>query len=180
MRRGAAIVSPMSARCPTSTQAPTLAPPQPQRLRQPAFWRELGTALRVEDETFLRQQKPFEWEPATLDALGALMRTEGYFQLPPQPWGLPIDAMAQLIRTLDARGLPLPFSFMYDEFWALYWQLDKMIAALLGPGYLRLPDFWTWLVDPQRGESGWKPHRDKGWQALFPDRSPKSSRCGFR
>jgi len=144
------------------------------QVRHVDFWRNLGTGLHVQDKEFLAQQTAFEWDQATLDDVRNRVRDDGYFQLPPQQWGLPIDAMANVVRELDAQGLPLPFSFLYDEFWALYWRLDKLIGALLGPGYLRLPDFWTWLVDPQRGQSGWKPHRDRSWTSLFPDKSPKS------
>lgn len=109
-----------------------------------------------------------------ITALSGLLRHEGYFQLPPQNLRLPLDAMADLVRLLDQRGWPLVFSFMYDEFWALYYRLDKLIEGLLGPGYFRLPDFWVWLVDPQRGHAGWRPHRDKGARSLNPDRTPKS------
>ncbi|WP_167772865.1 phytanoyl-CoA dioxygenase family protein [Ramlibacter humi] len=139
-----------------------------------ALWRSLAPGLHLHDEEWLQRQRPLAIPSELIESLRGLLREEGYFQLPPQPWDLPIDAMAQLVRMLDERGIPLPFSFMYDEFWILYYRLHGMIQGLLGPGYLRLPDFWTWLVDPQRHESGWKPHRDKGWQSLREDRSPKS------
>jgi ectoine hydroxylase-related dioxygenase (phytanoyl-CoA dioxygenase family) len=45
---------------------------------------------------------------------------------------------------------------------------------VLGDDFLLLPDFWIWNVDPQKGEAGWKPHRDKGWISLFEDGTPKS------
>jgi hypothetical protein len=82
--------------------------------------------------------------------------------------------MAQLIKELESKGLPLPFSFVYDEFWCLFIRMHHLLEAMLGPGYLRLPDFWTWLVDPQKSQSGWRPHRDKGFISLNPDGSPKA------
>jgi ectoine hydroxylase-related dioxygenase (phytanoyl-CoA dioxygenase family) len=45
---------------------------------------------------------------------------------------------------------------------------------LLGGRYCLLPDFWILNVDPKKGESGWRPHRDKGRRALLDDGSPKS------
>lgn len=151
------------------SSAPVLA-----ELKDPAFWRDLGAGLHVGDAEFFRTIQPLGLGSEVTSKLGALLRVEGYFQLPPPNWRLPLDQMVALVKTLDDRKLPLPFAFIYDEFWALYFRLDGLLKALLGPGYLRLPDFWTWLVDPQRNQSGWEAHRDKGWQALFPDRSPKS------
>jgi ectoine hydroxylase-related dioxygenase (phytanoyl-CoA dioxygenase family) len=46
-----------------------------------------------------------------------------------------------------------------------------MYGNILGP-YGMLPDFWIWNVDPAKGESGWKPHRDRGRMALRPDGRP--------
>lgn len=143
-------------------------------LQQADFWRGLGSGLHVEDIEFMRSLRPMRPDEQTIAKLAALLRHEGYFQLQPQSWGLPIDKMVALVKMLDERNLPLPFSFAFDEFWLLYLRLDGLLRGLLGPGYLRLPDFWCWLVDPQRGQSGWAAHRDKNWNALFPDRSPKS------
>jgi hypothetical protein len=145
-----------------------------ESLRDPALWHSIAPALHVADTAFLQTQPTFEIPAEVAADLNARLREEGYFQLPPVPWNLPIEQMAALVAQLDARGIPLPFSFVYDEFWLLFWRLDKMITSILGPGYLRLPDFWTWLVDPARRHSGWQPHRDKGYQSLYPDRSPKS------
>jgi hypothetical protein len=141
---------------------------------QLTFWSALAPRLHVNDHSYLLGQGVMQIDDAAMQALRELMRTEGYFQLPPQEWGLPINEMADLVRALDERGLPLPFAFMYDEFWCLYLRLHRILEGLLGPGYLRLPDFWTWLVDPRRGQSGWSPHRDKGHWSLFADRSPKA------
>lgn len=139
-----------------------------------AFWQGLAPDLHVEDHSFLTSQSFWNLDQNSVDILKTLIRVEGYFHLPPQQWDLPIARMAALVKELDSRGLPLPFAYMYDEFWCLFFRLHKLVEGLLGPGYLRLPDFWTWLVDPQRDESGWSPHRDKGHASLFPDGSPKA------
>jgi ectoine hydroxylase-related dioxygenase (phytanoyl-CoA dioxygenase family) len=82
--------------------------------------------------------------------------------------------MADKVRALSVNGLSPVFAFIYDEFWIPFFKLHNVYTGLLGGKYYVLPDFWVWNVDPQKGEAGWKPHRDKGRQSLFPDRTPKS------
>ncbi len=103
-----------------------------------------------------------------------MIKAEGYFQLPPLEWELPLNDLVALVGKLDAAGIPVPFAFVYDEFWVLYVKLYQIVERLLGPGYFRLPDFWVWLVDPRRDDSGWKPHRDKTQPTLREDGSPTS------
>jgi ectoine hydroxylase-related dioxygenase (phytanoyl-CoA dioxygenase family) len=56
-----------------------------------------------------------------------------------------------------------------------FYKLHALYSGLLGgTNYWVLPDFWVWDVDPKRGESGWRPHRDKGARSLLPDGAPKS------
>lgn len=148
--------------------------PMIEQFSRAEFWRSLEPAMHIADVPFMQGVQPMKLEEPTLAALRQLMRIEGYFQIPPQNWQLPIADMAALIARLDAKGWPLPFCFVYDEFWLMYYRLHKLIEGLLGPEYLRLPDFWAWLVNPRKAESGWSPHRDKGHSALFPDGSPKA------
>jgi ectoine hydroxylase-related dioxygenase (phytanoyl-CoA dioxygenase family) len=82
--------------------------------------------------------------------------------------------MAGAIRLLHANRLPPVFAFHFDEFWLVLAQLRRVIATILGDGYVMLPDFWAWHVDPMTADSGWPPHRDKGRRALFPDGRPQS------
>lgn len=147
---------------------------QAEQLKQAAFWQQAAPDLHVLDRGFMAAQRPMVIPPEIQQQLNGLLKTEGYFQLPPQQWGLPLARLAGLVRELDAARLPLPFAFVYDEFWMLFFRLHRLIEGVLGPGYMRLPDFWAWLVDPQRGDSGWRPHRDKDWRALNADRSPKT------
>lgn len=140
----------------------------------PEFWRELAPALRIEDIDFLASLQLFAIDDATKQGLQGLMRKEGYFQLPPVGWNLPLVEMVALVARLDAAGIPVPFAFLYDEFWALFIKLHQLIEPILGPGYLRMPDFWVWFVDPRRDDSGWKPHRDKTQPTIRADGSPTS------
>ncbi|MGE3692049.1 MAG: hypothetical protein AB7F98_11790 [Novosphingobium sp.] len=139
-----------------------------------AFWRELCPALRIEDRDFISSLEQVADDEGQTQRLRDLIRNEGYFQLPPPEWQLPLEDMAALVAKLDAQGIPTAFAFVYDEFWALSVKLTRMLEGLLGPGFLRLPDFWCWHVDPARDESGWRPHRDKGHSSLRVDRSAKS------
>jgi hypothetical protein len=143
-------------------------------ISNPQWWKDLAPNLHVHDVGFLQSQEIMGIDDASAATLQELIRKEGYFQLPPQQWPLQMDEMVAVVKRLNDMGMPLPFSFVYDEFWCLYLRLNKVIESLLGPGFMRLPDFWAWLVDPLKDESGWSPHRDKNYKALFEDGSPKS------
>ena len=150
-------------------------PPQPPlALDDVHTWRRLAPVLHVQDAAFLAAQQPLSLDATALAQVQRAVREDGYFQLPPQPWNLPMQELADTLRRLDAQGIPLPFAFVYDEFWLLFWRLHRVLEGLLGPAYLRLPDFWAWLINPQRHDSGWRPHRDRSRDALFDDGSPRS------
>lgn len=140
-----------------------------------AFWRELAPSMHVCDPEFLSSGKLFNIDADGAQRLQSLIKTEGYIQMPPANWTLPLEEMVALVARLDAAGIPVPFAFVYDEFWLLFTKLHRVIEQLLGPGYMRLPDFWVWYVDPRRDDRGWSPHRDKGsTPTLRPDGSPMS------
>lgn len=139
-----------------------------------SFWRVFAPSLHVYEESFMSSIEMFDIDDEGAEALQTLINIEGYFHLPPVEWRLPLDEMVAVIRRLDAEGIPVPFAFIYDEFWALYVKLYHVIQSLLGPGYFRLPDFWVWCVDPQRDDKGWAPHRDKNRSTIREDGSPQS------
>lgn len=138
------------------------------------FWREICQALHIAAPAHPDRHRPVETGNANDEALRSLIKTEGYFQLPPPDWQLPLETMAGLVGTLERRGIPVAFAFVYDEFWTLSLKLTPLIETVLGQGFLRLPDFWVWHVDPGKDERGWRPHRDKGYASLRSDGSPKS------
>jgi hypothetical protein len=112
-------------------------------------------------------------EPAMV-VTGQKMLVEGYFQeRDPQ-----LVEITSLLSTAVSRcvqlGIPPVFIFLFDEAWASFFRQHATIAALLGAQYQTLPDFWAWHVDPQAGQAGWRPHRDKGRISLAPDGSPLS------
>ena len=152
--------------------ASVVAPPS-RDLGDPGFWRGFAPGLRVEDPRSVEALAAITPSAADMAAIRALMLEEGYFQASGIAWPMDVELMANTVRALDAAGLPPVFAFLYDEFWLPFYLLQPIYAGLLGE-YAMLPDFWVWNVDPARGDAGWRPHRDKGQQALFPDGSPKS------
>lgn len=145
-------------------------------LRSPQFWLKLNPGLHVDDTAFIRSAMPVELDDAARNLLDQRMAVEGYFQyvVPPEQQTLPLDAMAQAVRTLLANGLVSPYAFIYDEFWLLFMRQSRVLSRFLGGEFRILPDFWVWHVDPQKGESGWRPHRDKGRISLDQEGRPKS------
>ena len=116
--------------------------------------------------------------PQQHDLIGRLdgqLKEEGYFQLS-HDWKLDLPLMAGTIRRFSADGISPVFAFLFDEFWAPFHALDALLGGVLGR-YAMLPDFWAWNVDPQKGESGWAPHRDQGRVSLAPDGAPLSLTC---
>lgn len=137
------------------------------------FWREFAPGLHVADARSVQALEGITPSEADMAANRALVVEEGYFQASNIAWPMDIGRMAETVRALDRAGLPPVFAFIYDEFWIPFYRLQPVYAGLLGE-YMMLPDFWVWNVDPARGDAGWRPHRDKGHQSLFPDGSPKS------
>jgi hypothetical protein len=146
----------------------------PVDLLDVAIWRALGGELHVCDPDYQNGVTPLDAPAEALAETARLVATEGYFQAPPQPWGLPIAAMAGCVARLKDHGLSPVFAFVYDEFWSIFSKADPIIRHLLGGDYLMLPDFWVWHVDTHASDAGWRPHRDKGFRSLYPDGRPKS------
>ncbi|MGE3477226.1 MAG: phytanoyl-CoA dioxygenase family protein [Rhodospirillaceae bacterium] len=136
-------------------------------------WAALAPRLHIEDESLLRAARPIVLDPARVIAIREQLLLDGYFQQSDVPLSVDLALMAETVRKFSNEGLSPVFTFLYDEFWLPFCQLDSLLRDLLG-GYAILPDFWVWNVDPQKGDSGWTPHRDKGGATLRPDGSPNS------
>lgn len=139
------------------------------RVDDVAQWRSLCPDLNVESS---RGRQSF--------AVGALdehlynLRVEGYVHIPDV---LPASFVAPLrdsIALLHRIGIPLPFAFVYDEFWLAFQGVAQIIGATLGADYRALPDFWAWYVPPTDQGAGWGPHRDRVQPTLDDDNSPHS------
>jgi hypothetical protein len=131
------------------------------------FWRALSPRLSVESS---RAAPAFD--VGDVAALMKTLRFEGYVNV---PGVVPADFVAPLrdcVEALYVRQIPLPFAFVYDEFWHAFQGVGAFIEAALGPGYKALPDFWAWCVPASEGGIGWGPHRDRVTPTLDRDNSP--------
>ena len=143
-----------------------------EKLADQGFWRE-----RFPQLTIGAPQEDFAARAVSNQAIVTAddrMRREGYFQGADPGLTDLAGPLAGAVSDLAAAGAPPVFAFLFDQAWAAFNRQTRMIASLLGPDYQVLPDFWAWHVDPRGGEAGWRPHRDRGFASLAPDRSPLS------
>jgi hypothetical protein len=149
-------------------------PNEPLFIETEAFWQQISPSLRIGNPNpeFDRPAVTFNEEDRKL--LWELMDREGYLHLPPLNWAVPIQEMALTIARIRALKLPAICAFVYDEFWQIFWSLREFLSLILGDDYKMQYAIWAWYIDPQAGESGWKPHRDKGHNALDPDGKPRA------
>ena len=144
------------------------------QLLEPNYWLELNSSLSVEEDSTAKPPAPIALEPEELDALLETLRTEGYLQLDSVLPEAEVFRMAIGVATLYESGFPPVFAFVYDEVWRVFQRLAAVLRAVLGDGYLQLPDFWAWYVATSGQDAGWRPHRDKSSDVLLPDGMPKS------
>jgi len=138
------------------------------------FWQKNDIHLHVDDKDYIKAQEFLITDDPLYKNINNLINVEGYFQLDPPDWNLPLESMSNLVSGLVQKGLPAPFAFVYDEFWLMFIKMNKIIESIMGPNFKRLPDFWVWHIDPKASQSGWSPHRDKDYNSLHEDGSPKS------
>jgi hypothetical protein len=146
---------------------------QVERLTDIEAWREFAPRLHVCEKAVFKDAGRIELPTVSSVPTSDLLKREGYVHAPDVHWAVDIALLAQTVRSLTAAKLSPVFGFVFDEFWLPFYQLAPLYRSLLGD-YRMLPDFWVWDVNPKRAEAGWKAHRDKGYQALLPDRMPKS------
>lgn len=132
-------------------------------------WRGMCPALHVEGvpNADVHQFDGIE------ELLGDL-RVEGYVQVPDVLSTAVVEPLRDCIELLHRSGIPLPFAFVYDEFWLAYQQVSQFVSAALGDDYRALPDFWAWYVPATDQGAGWGPHRDRVQPTLGHDNSPHS------
>jgi ectoine hydroxylase-related dioxygenase (phytanoyl-CoA dioxygenase family) len=134
--------------------------------RDPEFWRQLCPALGVATAAVgPAPQASRAPEPGELDAARAALRTAGHTRFAGVHSAAVLAPLAEGIGRLQAAGWPTAFAFVYDEAWAAYRALDPWLRELLGPGYLRMPDFWAFRVTAEPGRSGFPPHRERQYRA---------------
>ncbi|MEQ8250005.1 MAG: phytanoyl-CoA dioxygenase family protein [Oceanibaculum nanhaiense] len=138
------------------------------------YWKALCPGLHVADRASVGNLQTIGLDEESAAAIRNLLVREGYIHAPQVEWGIDFTKLSDAVSNLVGKRIPPPFAYIYDEFWIVFYKLHGVFQTLLGPSYKVLPDFWVWHVDPKTAESGWQPHRDKGWLALFEDGSPKA------
>lgn len=125
----------------------------------PAFWRELFPELTLGALT----EQDVATCPAedTLDLMYRQLSQEGYMQGKNEQLVPLAQQLSAAISRCIELGIPPVFLYVFDQPWMCFHHLRPVIAGALGENYAALPDFWAWHVDPKKGESGWRPHRDK-------------------
>lgn len=144
-----------------------------EKLTSLEFWQTLAPTLQIAHPDYHQVLAPIIPEQQQR-YLNQLMLQEGYFHGSIEAWHTPLAPLIEVITQLKAWGLPPVFAFVYDEIWQLALKLSSTLSCLLGENYWILPDFWAWYIDPAQAETGWRPHRDKGYRSLLPDGSPSS------
>lgn len=132
-------------------------------------WRRFCPRLHVEGDLD-RSRHRFE---RIAELLGDL-RVEGYVNVPDVLPAAVVGPLRDCIESLNRSGIPLPFAFVYDEFWLVWQRVSHFISTTLGDDYRALPDFWVWYVAPEDQGAGWGPHRDRVQPTLEADNSPHS------
>ncbi len=144
-------------------------------LVDPEHWRRMAPALHVGSPDFSADStQPVVYEKEALAGLTLDLIREGYFQLPPQEWGIDMARVAEGVSAVVKAGFMPVFAFMFDELWFMYARLRQLLGTVLDEKYMMLPAFWAWHVDGTREVAGWQPHRDLGHRSLLPDRRPAS------
>lgn len=136
---------------------------------QPRFWNELCPRLSLEGDA---GSSVIPVDDELLHELRNAFLQEGYFAFYEVLDPAVVGNMADCVRLLHERRIPMGFAYVYDQFWQLTAWIGEVLAALLGEDFRQLPDLWAWFVEP--GHKGWPEHREKGLESLLPNGLPKS------
>ena len=131
------------------------------------FWQKLRPDLTIEGD---RPSPRFEIRDV-VRLLGQL-RFEGYVNMPAIVPDAYVGPLRECVRCLYEESIPLPFAFVYDEFWLAFQGISRLLEGALGKGYRAMPGFWAWYLPPSEGAAGWSPHRDRLQPAVDDDNSP--------
>jgi hypothetical protein len=146
-----------------------------EQISNVSFWNTLAPDLHVYDAAFSNSVNFVNIDSDVANYLRNLITIEGYIQLDPLDFSpVSLEKMVEVVDKLHTLGLPLPFAYMYDEFWLVFIMMNNIIKEMVGGKYYRLPDFWSWRVDPKSEDRGWGLHRDKGFPVVGADGLPDS------
>src|SRR5882724_2605729 len=136
-------------------------------LERVEFWRSLCPDLSIEGD----RPAP-RFEISDVENLLGLLRFEGYVNMPGVVPDAYVGPLRECVKRLWEQGIPLPFAFVYDEFWLAFQGISRLLEGALGTRYRAMPGFWAWYLPPSEDASGWGPHRDRVKPSLDDDNSP--------
>lgn len=125
------------------------------------FWQRLNPELHITDEAKPFAIAPLEIDPDVLEEAKANLKAEGYFQLHKLLDSKLTAKLARGVENIYKAGWPTPFAIVYDEYWELFFSLQQIYEAILGPGYKQVPNFWCWYIPTDKNSKGWGQHRDR-------------------
>jgi hypothetical protein len=138
------------------------------------FWAQLNPDLSIRDDYSFDDAAPWELPASDEQAFRVQLDRDGYVQLPRVLEPALSARLAAAASKLASIGVPPIFCMVYDDFWTPAFRLRKVMKAAFGAEGAILPALWVWHIDPVKSESGWRPHREVGYEALFPDRRPRA------
>lgn len=143
-----------------------------QAITSVEYWRQLNPQLTISEGADSPERPHWQADDAFVAALPRRLVHRGYFQMPDAVSAAAAATLAAGITTLRDSGWMPAFCFVYDEYWSLFWQVRQALALTLGEDYRMMPSMWAWYVETSDGDSGWRPHRDRGRETLRADLTP--------
>ena len=112
-------------------------------LNNKSFWTTLSPDLHIYDSDFVQGTQGtqiLELMNENITMIRELIIEEGYVKFDPF-FNDHFDKMKAVINKLHAIGLPIPFCYIFDEFWLLFMRLHNIIGSILDQDYYRLPGY---------------------------------------
>jgi len=150
-------------------------------LSDATYWRQLCPDLHVDDAAFQNAAEPAvpRVGDEEINTLKERMNHEGYF---PCTTGMDRVAMEELARQvvlLTQYGWPPSFLVIFDEIWRLVKRMELLMDQTSG-NRMNM-DILIWMIDPNRQQSGFSPHRDRqpedAGKTFREDGSPHYTTC---
>lgn len=125
-----------------------------RRARDSRYWQELNP-----EHTSLRHARI---DDRVYNDAVEQMNEDGYFHVDGVYSLSSMRRMRTSIERVRQAGWPAVFSMIYEDFWTIVRTppVVRLLAGILGPGYMQIPHMWCHYVNPSLGAHGWLPHVD--------------------
>lgn len=142
----------------------------------PDYWRRLGAVaggMHCDDPEIKARVKPLKLPGSRLKDLKQQIKESGVAQVSAPELSISsrcdVSRLARGVEGILRAGWPASFIVMFDEAWVLIDYLSEVMRNATGNACNM--DVLAWYVDPNRGQAGFSPHRDRQ-----PDDSPSTFR----